>query len=119
MDADKYISYYKENLEYLRPVDGETKWESVFQVDEDVKAIKSSNRRIEMLDRCVSMIEKNDRPELALRLLKRYTGENFDIPGQWRAWLDKNRSRLFFSDVGGYKFFLDTRRLPTNKESEF
>ena len=22
----------------------------------------------------------------------------------WRAWLDRNRGRLFFTDVGGYKF---------------
>ena len=87
-----------------------------FVVDEDAKAIKSSNRRIETLDRCVSMLEKSDRPELALRLLKRYTDESFDTPGQWRGWLDKNRSRMFFSDVGGYKFFLDTRPVQADKK---
>jgi hypothetical protein len=116
LDAEKYITYYKENLEYLRPVGGEWKWDAHFVVDEDAKAIKSSNRQIGTLDRCVSMLEKKDRPELALRLLKRYTEESFETPSQWRGWLGKNRSRMFFSDVGGYKFFLDTRPVQASKK---
>jgi hypothetical protein len=115
LDADKYVAYYKQNMEFIRPDREESMKFGMFVVDEDAKAIKSSNRRIETLDRCISMLEKNDRPELALRLLKRYTEESFDTPAQWRAWLDKNRSRLFFSDVGGYKFFVDTRPQPAGK----
>jgi len=99
-DADKYTAYYQENLEYLhcpggRPV-----------VDEDVKQLGLSNRKIELLERCVSMLEKGERPELALRVLKRYTNETFGEAGPWRTWLDKNRERLFFTDVGGYKFLV-------------
>jgi hypothetical protein len=52
------------------------------------------------------MLEKNDRPGLALRLLKRYTSETFESPRQWRAWLTAHRGRLFFSDAGGYRFFI-------------
>jgi hypothetical protein len=116
MNSDKYVAYYKENLEYLRPGGDGTIMFGVLDVDEDAKAIKSSNRRIEMLDRCVSMLEKNDRPELALRLLKRYTEANFDTASQWRAWLNTSRSQLFFSDVGGYKFFLDNRPILTDNK---
>jgi hypothetical protein len=57
-----------------------------------------------MLERCVTKLEKNDHPDVALRLLKRYTNETFETGRQWRTWLDQNRSRLFFSDVGGCKF---------------
>ena len=44
---------------------------------------------------------------LAQRILERYTTEKYKDARQWRAWLDKHRSRLFFSDVGGYKFMID------------
>jgi hypothetical protein len=60
----------------------------------------------------VSKLEKKEQPDLALRLLKRYTQEKFETASQWRAWLDANRSRLFFSDVGGYKFFLARTEKP-------
>lgn len=103
MDAAKYEGYYRENLEFLWP-EGEKF--GGFQIDEDAKAVGPSNRRVELLDRCVTKLEKHDQPELALRLLKRYTTEKFETAQQWRTWLDQNRSRLFFSDVGGYKFFI-------------
>ena len=35
-----------------------------------------------------------------------YTNETFETAAEWRKWLDQNRSQLFFSDVGGYKFFV-------------
>jgi hypothetical protein len=57
------------------------------------------------------MLERKEQSELALRLLKRYTQERFETASQWRTWLNANRSRLFFSDVGGYKFFV----APTEK----
>jgi DsbC/DsbD-like thiol-disulfide interchange protein len=41
----------------------------------------------------------------AARLLRRYTGEAFASPAEWRAWLTASRADLFFSDVGGYRFF--------------
>lgn len=72
-------------------------------------------RRVELLDRCVTKLEKHDQPELALRLLKRYTTAKFETPREWRKWLDDNRSRLFFSDVGGYKFFVAPSAMSATK----
>jgi hypothetical protein len=97
-DQEKYLAYFTENMEYLH-LSG-----AHFAVDEDVKRLGLSNRKVELLDRCVAMLEKEDQPELALKVLKRYTVENFSEADQWRAWLDKNRSRLFFTDTGGYRF---------------
>ena len=99
-DPEKYAAYYRENLEYLHGPTGR------LVVDEDIQQLGLSNRKIELLDRCVAMLEKGDQPDLALRLLKRYTTETFTEAGQWRAWLDKNRGRLFFTDVGGFKFLV-------------
>lgn len=100
MDADKYLAYYEANLECLHPV------ENRFEADEDVKSLGLSNREIGLLDRCIKMLEDKDQAALARRILKRYTTENFDQPDEWRAWLEHNRNRLFFTDTGGYKFLI-------------
>jgi hypothetical protein len=100
-DGDKYLRYYQENLEYLH------RGENGFEVDQDVKQLGLSNRKVELLDRCVKMLEQNDQPELAARILKRYTTEDFGQPDEWRAWLKQNRERLFFTDMGGYKFMVN------------
>jgi hypothetical protein len=100
-DSEKYRRYYQENLEFLRP--GKP---NGYVVDEDVKGLGLSNRKVELLDRCVKMLEKGEQPELSLRILKRYTLEKFAEAKEWRAWLDRNRSRLFFTDVGGFKFLV-------------
>jgi hypothetical protein len=97
-DLKRYVRYYQENIEFLRP-SGE-----FFVMDEDVKRLDLSNRRIELLDRCVAMLERNEEPDLAYRVLKRYTTEDFDDHSGWRRWLESNRARLYFSDVGGYRF---------------
>jgi hypothetical protein len=99
-DPEKYIAYYKENLEYLHRAG------NYFVVDEDVHHLGLSNRKVELLERCVALLEKGEQPELALRVLKRYTTETFPEAGLWRAWLDKNRGRLFFTDLGGFKFMV-------------
>jgi hypothetical protein len=100
-DAAKYRAYYQENLEYLRPGP-----DSRFVVDEDVKSLGLSNRRVELLERCIGLLEKGEKADLALRILKRYTNERFTDAKDWRAWLEKNGARLFFTDVGGFKFLV-------------
>jgi hypothetical protein len=99
-DLRKYSQYYQENLEYLHPVRGR------FEVDEEVKSLGVSNRKVDLLEHCIDMLAKGEKPELALRILKRYTFENFVAGRQWRDWLDKNQQDLFFSDRGGYKFMV-------------
>jgi hypothetical protein len=105
-DAEKYRKYYQENLEYLHTPLRKSPATSVVVVDEEVKSLGLSNRKVELLDRCVSMLEKGEKAELALRVLKRYTSESFADAKDWRAWLEKNRGRLFFSDAGGFMFFV-------------
>jgi len=99
-DPEKYISYYKENLEFLHAADNH------IVVDEEVKSLGLSNRKVELLDKCVAMLEQGEQPELALKLLKRYTTETCEDAKAWRSWLDENRGQLFFTDVGGYKFLV-------------
>src|SRR5262249_2258027 len=106
MDAEKYLAYYTENLEYLRPEESDGTRITGFLVDDDAKSVGTSNRRVGSLEKWISMLDRKDNSEVALRLLKRYTQEDFDTADKWRGWHSQNRERLFFSDVGGFKFFV-------------
>jgi hypothetical protein len=112
LHAELYEAYYADNLEFLRP--GGSQYGN-FEIDEEAKAVGPSNRSVEFLDRCVTMLEKKQKPDRALELLRRYTNETFANAAEWRKWLDENRSRLFFSDVGGYKFFVGPEKPAADK----
>ena len=99
-NVSEWRTYYRDNLEYLRP--GEDP--SIFVVDEDVAALRISNRDVKLLDHCIGLLERKQDEELAHRLLDRYTEQTFDTPQEWRAWLVKHEGRLFFSDSAGYQF---------------
>ena len=66
----------------------------------------ASNRKVETLDKLVSLLAQPQHAAVAQQALQRYTGLTLNTPQQWRQWLTANRPRLFFSDVGGYKFFI-------------
>jgi hypothetical protein len=66
-----------------------------------------------LLDRCIDLLGKGEKKDLALRVLKRYTRESFADAQEWRAWLEKNRDHLFFTDTGGYKFLVAPSSLAT------
>ncbi len=106
-DAAKYTAYYRENLEYLR-----SSYDGKIAVDEDVKGLGLSNRKAELLDRCIAMLEKGEQADLALGILHRYTNETYKDAKDWRNWLERNRSRLFFTDVGGFKFLVAPFPIP-------
>ena len=59
-DPQKYAQYYQENLECLHEVNRR------IVVDEDVKSLGLSNRKVELLDRCIAMLERGEKPELAI-----------------------------------------------------
>jgi hypothetical protein len=65
-----------------------------------------SNRKVETLDQLVKLLAQPAQAATALQVLQRYTGLRLTTPQQWQQWLAANRARVFFSDVGGYKFFV-------------
>ena len=100
-DLTKLASFVEANLSWIRVEPGTKK----FDLDTEAKALGVANNDVALLDRCVTMLEKGDRADLARTLLARYVDAN---PGtdakSWRAWLDANRARLYFTDRGGYRF---------------
>ena len=97
-DCGKYKAYYNENYPFL------VFEKDMFNIDPDSKAIGIANSDITLLDACIVALEKDAGDARAQRLLARYTCENFRTPAEWRRWLNSNRSSLFFSDVGGFRF---------------
>ncbi len=64
----------------------------------------ASNRKVETLETLIEYLSDKDKAATAGKLLGRYTEETLLTQEQWKKWLDANRDRIYFSDVGGYKF---------------
>jgi hypothetical protein len=104
-DGEQLIAYYEANREYLWNGDPTSRLDS-YVVDEDVKQLGLSNRSVDLLDRCITMLETGTTPELARRLLGRYASEQFETADQWREWLTTNRAKLQFRELEG-RFAVD------------
>ena len=80
------------------------------KIDEDAKALGISNRDIKLLYKAVDLLQKGEQAVMAKRILGRYTKEKFETASEWKQWLDTNKNRLFFSDSGGYVWFINTAK---------
>lgn len=99
-NPDGLVKYYKDNVEYIYR-------DRTFVVDEDVKSLGlPSNRTVESLGQMIALLDNQDKAGTARTVLGRYTDEDFATPQEWQNWYDNNKDRLFFSDFGGYKFFV-------------
>jgi hypothetical protein len=98
-----YHQYYHDNYEYFYPLTAYT-----LQLDTDAKKLGISNRKVAILEKCVQLLEKNQDTALAQRVLERYTMEKFSTAADWRKWLDQNKTRLFYTEAGGFKFIVNT-----------
>lgn len=109
-DWNRYIEFYTANRDYLYipPAEGRPLYE--FHVDEDVKQLGISNRDIKLLEKCIEMLAEVKSRELGLKLLKRYTNQEFATAESWAKWLEANRDYLFFSEAGGFQFLVDITR---------
>ncbi|MHC5012439.1 MAG: hypothetical protein ACYTG6_16100 [Planctomycetota bacterium] len=103
-DPDVLRKHVGENLPYLWH-DGTS-----FRVDEDAVSLGISNRDVALLARCIECLEAGEDVERARRVLERYTEEAHEDASAWRAWWEAHHERLFFSDVGGYRFFVAPER---------
>ncbi len=99
-DPEGLVKYYLDDYEFIYR-------EDVFRIDRELKSLGiESNREVESLQKLISLLEDGNKAQMAKKLLGRYTSENFERGKQWQEWFDASKERLFFSDVGGYKFFV-------------
>ncbi len=104
-DANAFQAYINKNFDYIYC---DPKAFFTWTVDEDVAQLGVSNHSIKLLDTCIDMLRRKDREDLALKVLKRYTGEDFTAANEWSSWLSKNRKKLYFSETNGYRFVINT-----------
>ena len=102
-DTKLYHKYFKNNYEYFYPAG----FQSV-QLDSDALKLGISNRSPLLLEKCISMLQKDEKDTLAHRLLERYTTEKFSTAREWKNWYKKNKSNLFYTEAGGFKFMVNT-----------
>lgn len=104
-DAVAFQKYLTDNFAYLY-CDPNKFFD--YSIDEDVKEIGIGNHDVKLLQKCIDMLKRNEKPELALRVLKRYTAENFTTAAEWGSWFVKNKNKLFFTETDGYRFMINT-----------
>jgi len=99
-DPNGLVQYYRENLEFVY-------WNRVFRIDIELKLLGiDSNRSLDTLERLIGLLQDETHADTAQRLLARYTNQSFQNTDGWKRWFESNRDRIFFSDVGGYKFLV-------------
>jgi hypothetical protein len=99
-DPNGLVQYYKTDFELIYR-------DKVYRIDSELKLLGlDSNRSVDTLERLVGLLRDQTHADTARGLLARYTNESFASAEQWQQWLTANRDRIFFSDVGGYKFFV-------------
>jgi hypothetical protein len=97
-DPDGLVRYYRDNFEFIYR-------DGTFQIDTELKALGlSSNRTLDTLEHLILLLKDSTHADAARRLLARYTKQSFQDPDEWESWFQNNKDRIFFTDVGGYKF---------------
>lgn len=101
---DSIYNYYRNNYCYFY-YDG---LNSTLLLDEDAKKLGIANNDIQLIEKCIDLLIDGKDVELVQRLLLRYTDQSFTDPEGWRTWYEKFGEYLYFSEIGGYKFRVDT-----------
>lgn len=99
-NADGLVRYYKNDFEFIYR-------DRTFHIDRELKSLgMDSNRSLNTLERLISLLQDENNADAARNLLSRYTNQSFGSAEEWQSWFDSNRDRIYFSDVGGYKFLV-------------
>ena len=76
-----------------------------FAIDQDLLALGIlSNRKPATLERLITLLAEGKNTPTVQKLLARYTDRKFTTAREWQEWFAQNQGRIYFSDVGGYKF---------------
>jgi len=99
-DPDGLVQYYRDNFELIYR-------DRAFRIDSELKLLgMDSNRSLDTLERLIGLLQDDTHADTARLMLARYTNQSFQNADGWKRWFGENRDRIFFSDVGGYKFLV-------------
>lgn len=106
LSRDDVRRWHAEHRPYLHP-GADLKLE----VDEDARALVAPIDRVEFFDKTIAALRRDGKDALrASSLLARYAPTEVaghDSASAWEKWLKENRSYLFFSDQGDYRWYVD------------
>jgi hypothetical protein len=101
--AEAFAQFWQDNAELVYR-EGSVN-HMLYCVDEELKSAGiPSNRTAAALGQMIGLLRDPNVAEKGRLLLRRYTEESFQTPEQWQAWFDAGKDRIYFSDVGGYRF---------------
>lgn len=104
-DEQAYKDYYDKNFGWFWCPEGSYS----LVIDDEVRYLGIPNNDIRILDKCISMLEKNDlEKDIAETILKRYTLCRFETAKEWRDWYNRYHDKLFFTEGGGYLWLVNT-----------
>jgi hypothetical protein len=104
-NRDEIAGWYKNARDYLH---ADSK--GFLTVDMEARALSLAPGKPEFFERALTALRKPDSAAVARSVLSRYApegpGEDAE-PQAWQAWWDANKLALFFSDTGGYRWYVD------------
>ncbi len=109
-DESKYLNFYKEEGPYIYGLPELYK----IEVDEDAKAWQIPNNDIRLIEKAIDCLEQGMEIDRAKRILERYTLCEFTQPSEWRAWFNKYKDKIFFTESGGWLFMVNEPGAPGN-----
>jgi hypothetical protein len=116
MDRLSYPKWFQENSPFLTCANS-----GRLMVDNSAKAL---NIPFDTLQFFTNALEKLNQPDTAAKaraLLRRYApdGPGDASAGEWKTWFEANRPYLFYSERGGYRWYIDPlakqRGVPSEK----
>jgi hypothetical protein len=115
MDRHACQAWFDQNGGYLHAIE-----DGKLDVDKEAKDFGTPFDQLAFFERAIAaMGEAGGAADRAQRLLKRYAPDG-PVNGSvqaWESWFKENRSFLFFSDPGGYRWYVDPlakkRGIPT------
>ena len=100
--------WYRTNRQFLR---ASPQHQGKLVVDEDAKLLGVAVGGEQFFSKCVkAMTQDTERARAAARLLSRDVPDGpgeAATPAAWRAWYEQNAPYLFFSEQGGYRWYID------------
>ena len=103
VDLARLQRWYDDHVEYMVGNDSRA-----FVVDADLQRLQLSNRKPELLDWLLQKLDADPTDAQALQLAHKYLDADAKADGTALAkWIRSNRPFLFFSDTGGYRWFVD------------
>jgi hypothetical protein len=104
-NRDEVAAWYKNARDYLHADP-----KGLLTVDAEARSAGLAPARPDFFEKALTALRKPESAAVAGTLLRRYApeGPGMDVsPNAWQAWCEANKLALFFSDAGGYRWYVD------------